>query len=600
MEKWVAKLNRSIRSVLVLDVVESVRLAEQDEVAFVENWIRLSSAIRQQLISKHDGRLIKSLGDGLMVDFASAAQAVACGFEMLEAAGSQSTQLATPSSGQLTLRIGVHCGEVFSDEHDLYGRSVNLAARLASLAGPNQMVVSAGIRDAVCDQVHAQVEDMGDCYLKHIAEPVHAFRLRSPHTSLLPVAIPADRVSLKPALAVVPFMPRTGESQEAWLGEVLADEVISAISRSPDLMVISRLSTSPLKHLLTRPEAHTENILTLARERLNVQYVVMGSYQQVGDLIHLHVELVDARRLSVLWAETLRLDLPTVLNVSCEPINALVNSISIKIVKNEMAWARKQALPNLESYSMLMAAIGFMHRASVTDFKYVAQILRALIERHPRLALPRAWLAKWHALCVTRGIAEASQRSTQEALYETGRALDADPECSLALAVEGMIYCQLRKDLDTAHERYERALKANPNDSMAWLYSGVLHSFRNDKGPAKLAGERALSLTPLDPMLYFYQSLAASAILPSGNYARVIELAQSSIRANKRHSSTYRVLAIAQVLNNQVPQAQQSIKQLLELEPQFTVSDFLRRSPCADMEMGQLSAKALREAGLPN
>jgi adenylate cyclase len=600
MDKWVSALNRDVRTVLVLDVVESVRLAELDELAFVQRWIALSSRLRELVIPNFGGRLIKTLGDGLMVDFEQADQAVKCAFAIMTAAAQQFGGAASQHSGDLTLRIGVHTGEVFSDAHDLYGRSVNLAARLAGLAGPNQIVVSSGIRDGVCDQLDADIEDMGDCYVKHIAEPIHAFRLRAPGSLPVPIALPGDNIHLKPVIAVVPFMPRLGTKGDHWLGEILADDVIAAISRSADLTVISRLSTSPLKKMLAAGSFDASDLLTTARERLNAQYVLTGSFIQRGTALDLQVELVDTRRLNVLWATTLQCDATTFLHTNSVQLAELVNAVSTHIVNNEMAWARKLALPNVESYSLLMAAIGFMHRASTSDFKRVADILRALIDRHPRQALPRAWLAKWHALSVTRGLAQATPRSAQEALSETSRALDIDPECSLALAIEGMVYCQMKKDLVTADDRYHKALAANPNDSMAWLYKGVLHSFKSEKEQARAAGEKALSLTPLDPMLYFYQSLAASAILCSEDFPRVIELATASIRANRSHTSSYRALAIAQVLNGEPGAAALTVKELLKIEPGFTVTDFLRRTPTADLDMGRRSAQALREAGVPN
>jgi adenylate cyclase len=600
MQEWFAALNRDVRTVLVLDVVESVRLAELDEIAFVQRWIALSTELREKVIPQFSGRLIKTLGDGLMVDFSQPGEAVQCAFAILDAAAQGHGGIASQHSGDVTLRIGVHTGEVFSDDHDLYGRSVNLAARLAGLAGPNQVVVSAGIRDGVCDHLDADIEDMGDCYVKHIAEPIHAFRLRPPGSQTLPLALPGDHIQMTPVIAVVPFMPRSGSTGDHWLGEILADDVIAAISRSSELTVISRLSTSPLKRLFNSQNPEELDLLTTVRERLNSQYALTGSFIQRGSLLDLHVELVDAKRLNVLWASNLRCDASDFLHANSVQLAELVNAVSRSIVKNEMAWARKTALPNVPSYALLMAAISFMHRASTSDFKRVAEILRALIDRHPRQALPRAWLAKWHALSVTRGLAQATPRSAQEALSETGRALDIDPECSLALAIEGMVYCQMKKDLVTADDRYQKALTANPNDSMAWLYKGVLHSFKSEKVQAKAAGEKALSLTPLDPMLYFYQSLAASAMLCSEDYPRVIELATASIRSNRSHTSSYRALAIAQVFSGQTQAASLTIKELLKLEPGFTVTEFLRRTPTADLDLGRRSAQALREAGVPN
>ena len=155
------------------------------------------------------------------------------------------------------------------------------------------------------------------------------------------------------------------------------------------------------------------------------------------------------------------------------------------------------------------------------------------------------------------------------------------------------------KDLDGAAQRYELALAANPNDSLAWLFSGVLHAFQGVGDPAKAAAEKALSLSPLDPMMYFYQSLAASAVLASGDYTKAIALAQASLRANKAHSSTYRALTIALSLNKQMDEAKDTALRLLTIEPNFNVREFIRRSPSENYPAGQIYAQALRDAGVP-
>jgi tetratricopeptide (TPR) repeat protein len=226
-------------------------------------------------------------------------------------------------------------------------------------------------------------------------------------------------------------------------------------------------------------------------------------------------------------------------------------------------------------------------------------MLEYLIDRHRRLPTPRAWLAKWHVLSVTRGLSAGGEEETRRALEQTQRALDVDPACSLALAVEGFVHCHMLKDLEGAAQRYELALAANPNDSLAWLFQGVLHSFKDEGNEALSASEKALNLSPLDPMLYFYQSLAASAALSAGDYKRVIELTTASLRLNRSHTSTYRVLTAAHALAGNVDEARATAQSLLLLEPDFTVQNFLQRSPSSNYAIGQLFAHALRIAGIP-
>jgi tetratricopeptide (TPR) repeat protein len=240
-----------------------------------------------------------------------------------------------------------------------------------------------------------------------------------------------------------------------------------------------------------------------------------------------------------------------------------------------------------------------MHRLSRQDFDRARQMLQTLIDRAPRLAVPHAWLAKWHVLRVQQGWSEDPRAQRRQALECTQRSLEADPGCALALTIDGLVHTNLLKRLDIAEEKYAAALHANPNESLAWLLKGTMHAFR---GEGKLAIEgtrRALRLSPLDPLRYYYDSLAATAALSAGHYERAIELAQRSLRANRTHTSTLRAMAIAQWQLGREDDARQVVAELRRLEPGLTVSAYLERSPSSEYETGKIWSRALHNAGLP-
>jgi tetratricopeptide (TPR) repeat protein len=187
----------------------------------------------------------------------------------------------------------------------------------------------------------------------------------------------------------------------------------------------------------------------------------------------------------------------------------------------------------------------------------------------------------------------------QAALDATRHALDLDPECSLALAIDGLVQTHFTKRHDIARQRFEGALAANPNDSLAWLLKGTLHAFRGEGRDALHDSRRALKLSPLDPLKYYYDSLAASAAVAGGEPVRAIELAQRSLRANRRHTSTLRALAIAQWQVGRHDDARASIAELRRLEPELTVSKWRVRSPSAGFPICDDWASVLSAAGLP-
>lgn len=581
--------SKVVRTVLVIDVVESVRLMEEDEDGAVRRWRQLVEHVASEVLPALGGRLVKSLGDGLMVEFPRVQPAVQAAFAIQSACNNANTGM--PPERHMLLRAGAHVGELIADEHDVYGRDVNLAARLTTLAGPGEIVVSADARDQLTPELDADIEDLGECYLKHVQHPVRAYRVGPPGPR--PVIEPGSvsMLSLRPMVAVIPFTARDAELEHHVVGEVLADEVISALSRTPQLDVISRLSTT----------AFRERKATLSEvgALLNANYVLSGAYRVSGSELALAVELAEVKSGRIVWTDRLKAGVTDAIRGEHDLIDRIVAQVSTAVIARELQRAQSEPLPTLESYTLLMGAIVLMHRASIHDFDRAREMLEALTERARRLALPHAWLAKWHVLRYTRGWADDRKTEGQLALDSTKRALDADAHCSLALAIDGFVHTHLLRRLDVAQERYELALSVNPNDSLAWLFKGTLHAFKGEGEPAVESTERAIRLSPLDPLRYFYESLAATAALSAGDYERAITLARRSLRSNRVHTSTLRALAIAQSELGRLEEARKTVEELLRLQPNLSVKRYLESSPSGAYETGRVWSEALRRVGVP-
>lgn len=581
-------VERATRAVLVVDVVESVRLIEQDEEGTISRWLGLVRQIEKDLLPANKGHLVKSLGDGLLLEFTDVRTAVLAAFAIQQA--SDRSNVGKPSDRRMLLRIGIEVGKVIIEDHDVFGHGVNLAARLAALAGPGEIVVSASVRQQITPDLDADVEDLGECFLKHVTGPVHAYRIGPPGARPVP-RLPTPIGNLLPTLAVIPFKGRAVSKQHRVLGEILAEETIRSFSRSSDLNVISRLSTT----------AFRGRVVSLAeiREHLNANYVLSGVFHVHGDQVALETELADAKSSQVVWSKLIKGQLRGIIAGEQEVVAQLVADVRSAVALRELKHAKLQTLPTLDSYSLLMGAIALMHGRSQDDFKRAYKLLEALIDRVPRQPIPQAWLAKWHVLQVQQGWASDPKQTAQRALASARRALDADPQSSLALAIDGMVHTNLLKRLDIAEERYGLAIEANPNDSLAWLLKGTMHAFRGESVPAVEGTQHALSLSPLDPMRYFYDSLAATALNAAGKFESALEIAKRSLRANRSHTSTLRTIAIAEWQLGRKDQARQAVQELLRLEPSLTVSGFLERSPAADYETGKEWSAVLEKAGLP-
>jgi TolB-like protein len=569
------------------DVVESVRLVEQDEGGFVAGWLDFVEHVKSSILPDHHGRLVKGLGDGILMDFESPRSALRAAFALRDA--TQARNMGRPAGEQTHLRMGIEIGGVILSQDDVYGRSVNRVARLATLVGPDEICLSAAVRDQLTADLDADIEDLGECHVKHLAEPIRAYRVAPPTGVSLVGPTAGD---LLPALAVIPFSTRDSSDEHHVLGEVLAEELIRDFSQTTEFNVISRLSTTAF-----RDRAST---LKQIAAMLHAQYVLSGVYRIVGNKVTVEAELVDVATGQIAWSGRHKGSVDSLLSGRREMIDEIATEVSVAVMSREVRRARSQRLSNLQSYTLLIAATALMHRLSPGDFAHARVLLEALIERAPRQALPQALLANWHVLRVQQGWSQDIPEEARMAQRWTRQAIEIDPHCSLALAVDGFVHTNLLKQLDVARDRYDRALDSNPNDALAWLLRGTLHAFMNEGQQAVRCTRRALALSPLDPHRYFYDSLSATAYLAAHQFDRALAAARRSLRTNRTHASTLRAMAVACWNLGDADGARRAAAELLRIEPTLTVTTWLERSPSAAFPIGQEWADTFRAIGLPN
>jgi adenylate cyclase len=576
------------RAVVFVDVVESVRLVEQDETGTIGRWLAFVDHVRESILPQRNGRVVKSLGDGMLLDFDDVRSAAAAAMAIQDASRRANAGIAPER--QIHLRIGIEVSDVIVEPDDVHGHGVNRAARLMTLAGPGEIIVSDHARDQLTDDLDASIEDLGERFVRHIQQPVRAYRIGPPGLSgALRSSAPVD--DLVPTIAVLPFAARQVSAEQDMLGDVLAEEIIHALSRTSAMSVISRLSTS----------AFRARHATLAEisSFLNANYVLSGSYASDGQRVTLDAELAEARTGRIVWSERLRDNLSGILSGEPELIGRIVSDVSNAIVMRELERARSQPLPTLNTYSLLLAAIALMHRLSSSVFEQAHRLLQAIIERGVNHPVPYAWLAHWHVMRAQQGWSADPRRDAQMALDCTKRALDIDSRCSHALAIDGLVHTHFLKRPDTAQESYDLAVQANPNNGLAWLLKGTQHAFLDEGQLAVDCTQRAISLSPLDPHKYYYDSLAATACISARQYDRALELAQRSLRANCQHTSTLRVIVCAQWHLGQHETARETARRLMRAEPNLTVSGWLARSPAAGHQMGEDFAQVMRRVGVP-
>ena len=599
--------------VLLVDLVESVRLMREHEADAVRRWTDFVRVATAEILARHRGVLVKSLGDGLMARFEAVPDAVNAAAEMHRAIAMQNAGI--PEDQQLHLRAGINAAMAWSDGTDIYGTAVNLAARLATLAGPDETIASASVheqlaaalanlaspgetignaaaRDALAHGVDAVCEDLGDCFLKHFDKPVRAYRVGPASAQPSFTGRRDYGTAMEPSIAVIPFEARSKAIEHLDVGNLIADSVIWRLSKAANLKVISRLSTSVFR----ARGNNTEQVSA----HLGATYVLSGGYVVNAGRILVTAELAEARSNRVIWTDRLSGDFSDLLKPESELAHHIAQGVHVSVFDAEVEHILTQPLPTLESYSLLLGSIRMMHRSSKDEFLQTRRILEELINRHNRIAAPRAWLGNWFILRVTRGWSEDRTREASEALSATHAALDRDPSDALALATEGFVYCHLLKDLDTARKRCDQAVEANPSHALGWLYRGTINAFEGEGDAAVGATRRAMELSPLDPQRYYFESLGATAELSAHRYVDAERLARSSLTLNRMHSSTWRALAIALVCQGRMDEAREALRNLRQLEPALTVEKYLARMPNGQLDTGRHWAHCLAAAGLPS
>ncbi|HQU49815.1 MAG TPA: adenylate/guanylate cyclase domain-containing protein [Casimicrobiaceae bacterium] len=606
--------SRRLRAVVFIDVVDSVRLIHQDQDATIERWRTFVGRAVHGEVPKRHGRVVKTTGDGMLIEFESALDAVDCAFAIRELI--ERSEASIPDERKIRLRMGLHLAEVFADELDIYGDGVNLAARLMQLGQGQEIIVSAALRDQLTNNLGVSIEDLGERELKGYDHPVRAFRIlppgeayaprapppgprppvvlpiRSPTGGTLsPVAQRPPSTEGRPSIAVLPFRNVSGDPAHDFLGDLVADDLIADLSHLTDLFVISRLSTTPFRDRALEPRA--------IAQALGVGYVLSGSLQVVGTKLRLRAELSEANAGRVAWSDRIDGALDGIFEMQQRLTGELTKRVVPRVRQLELERARSKRTEDLTAYERMLQAIDQLHRSSIGSFDAAHALLEAAIAADPQFVAPRAWLAYWHVRRVGQGWSPGPRDDASEALRHAEEALELDRNDPWALSVRGLVSAYLQQDLDGAINAYDRAIAINPNSVWAWVWSTSAYAWRGEGAEAVRRAPMAIELSPYDPSMYVFTSHAGSAHLAAGEPSRAIDYLERSLRENRMFVATHKLMTIALVLAGRNDEARRAAAELLALEPGFTVGSFRERYPGHRAPYAPRYFEALAAAGVP-
>jgi adenylate cyclase len=546
---------RRLAAILAADVAGYSRLMGADEEGTLERLKALRRELVDPKIAEHRGRIVKTTGDGVLVEFASVVDAVRCAVEVQRAMPERNTGVGADS--RIELRIGINLGDVIVEGDDLYGDGVNIAARIEALADPGGVFVSNTVHDQVRDRLPFVFEDLGEQQVKNIARPVRVYRValgeprRTPE-ALVPLALPD-----KPSIAVLPFANMSTDPEQEFFADGIAEDVVTALSRYPSLFVIARNSSFTYK-------ARAVNVKEVARE-LGVRYMLEGSLRKSGNRIRVSAQLVEAETGKHVWAERYDRDLAEIFAVQDEITEAVTIAVAPAIDEAERQRAMRKPPGSLDAWAAYQRGLWHLSIASA-DNALSQKFFQQAIDLDPTFAGGYSALAlaliEGAGVYQTQSVPEA--QSAAETLARKAVALDgADPEALSCLSRVLLWHGDYLGSLTEA----ERALAVSPNLASAHGQLGqtLIHSGRPREGIAAL--KTCLRLDPRDPWLASRLNQMALGFYYSRDYEPAVEAARRAIRLFPGYPNPYRWLAAALGQAGRVEEAREALEKAIVVAP---------------------------------
>jgi TolB-like protein len=395
-----------------------------------------------------------------------------------------------------------------------------------------------------------------------------------------------------PSIAVLPFANLSGELRHDYTAAGLAEDLIGVLSRLPGFFVISRLSTRTFN-------GQSDRLPQDIGDLLDVRYLLSGSLRVAGDRLHLNAELTDSIGGVVLWSGGIEERFSNLIDVPVHLAQEIVRQAAPQLHRAELTRVRAKRPEQLNAYDYFLQAQDDMHNFSPAVFQRAEKMFDAALARAPNYATALAWRAYWHVLRIGQGSSPSPELDTKLAAEFAARALDCDPLEPMAHAVEGHIAAYLHKEFDLAFERFDAALRLNPNCAPVWLWSAATRAWTGDGTGAVEEVKRGTALSPYDPLMYFSHIIAGMAYLTDAQYERAIEYAYLSLRENRRYTAAHRLLVIGLTLAGRAQEGRSAAHRLIAVEPGITVEKFRVRYPGAGNPHADLYCDALAEAGVP-
>jgi adenylate cyclase len=557
---------------MAADVAGYSRLMGADE----EGTLSALRAHRREIfdpkIAEYRGRIVKTTGDGLLVEYASVVDAIRCALEVQRGLGARNAPV--PQEQRLEFRIGINVGDVIIEDNDIFGDGVNVAARLEGIAKPGCVVVSANARDAAINRVNAEFLDLGELSLKNIERPVRVFQVSfeasdgasaTPSAQRQPSATPTEGLSI----AVRPFMVLSEDRALELLANGLAEDVIALLARVPGFFLISRASSFAYRN--------PETPMSVIAQQLGVRYVVEGSVRGAGDQVRVFIQLAEAATGRILWSRKFDAVRAETLDLQDDIARGIIVELEPALTQAEIAVIRRQRPENVDAWGCYHQAVGALggngwNEQTVLEMQ---KFLRRALEIDGGFALARAQLALVSALAHSTGLLEHSAEHIHEALVSAEAAIAGDPGSSEVLGYAGCALSDLGQT-ERGAEILRQAVEIDPSNAQAEVALGAVLSLLGDLDTGIAHMRHGVRLSPRDRKLGFWSWALGLFLLRSGRTEEALEEARISARRDPRFYLPAILEAAAQATLGRREQAQAALKSARRIRPSLTLQEIQR------------------------
>ena len=584
-------MERRLAAIMATDVVGYSRLIRSDE----EGTLAALKALRADLIdpkiAEHHGRVFKLMGDGMLAEFASAVDAVRAAVEAQRAIAERNADL--PDDKRIAFRVGINLGDVVVDGDDIHGDGVNVAARLEGLAEAGGICISGGVYDQVRDRIDYPFEDLGEHQVKNIDRPVRVWRWVTDGVAAAGTASADKPLPLpdKPSIAVLAFDNLSGDPDQEYFADGIAEDIITALSKFRWFFVIARNSSFTYK-------GKSVDVKQVAEE-LGVRYVLEGSVRKAGSRVRISAQLIDAQTGNHVWAERYDRELADIFDLQDEMTATIVGAIEPELGSAERARAKRKPPDNLDAWDRYQRGLWHLWRYNRDDYGEAEKLFQSAIDLDPGFGPAYAGVAYLLNSHVIFGWTDAPDQTLGRALRAGQLAVSTDDKDPFAHYALGRVLT-MQGDFEAAIAEEEKAIDLNPNLALAYYGLGFALTWSGRAREALPHFHKAIRQSPHDPALWSFETMTGFAHIQLGEYAEAVEWHRKGARHPNSGFWANLNLAVAFVEQEESGQVRAAMDAALELQPDLSVTAVAAMLGSLHPDWKDRYLDGLHKAGLPD